>query len=165
MAPLPPLNIHLFHDNFASCPKLSSSESFTHHRVNLWFCSENNARGYVGYTEYQDPQLHRSSHATRSRASDSEVDHPASRSAGSEVGRQWRVHSQETRRSYHWRRSLLGRAGRGPTNFLGDVNFFFLRIAILTGLRDKKCLKTNVKDNNNTNLLLLLLLLATINCD
>jgi len=47
----------------------------------------------------------------------------------------------------HWRRSLLGRAGRGPPTFwllwaapisglptfLGDVNFFFLYIAIMTG--------------------------------
>jgi len=33
----------------------------------------------------------------------------------------------------HWRRSLLGRAGRGPLTFLGDVNFFFLYIAIMTG--------------------------------
>jgi len=46
----------------------------------------------------------------------------------------------------HWRRSLLGRAGRGPPTlwllwaapisgpptFLGDVNFFFLYIAIMT---------------------------------
>ena len=29
----------------------------------------------------------------------------------------------------------------GPPTFLGDVNFFFLYIAIMTGLRDKKCLK------------------------
>jgi len=33
--------------------------------------------------------------------------------------------------SVHWCRSLLGWAGRGP--LLGDVNFFFLYIAIMTG--------------------------------